>query len=83
MASRRLALNLSRALRNRAALNALPGRIRGFATPVNAGLTTESTTLSNGLTVRFLAVYVDQANFSFRLQLNILHGRRHLQLAFG
>ena len=54
MASRRLALNLNKALRNRAALNALSGRTRGYATPINSGITTESTTLSNGLTVCLL-----------------------------
>lgn len=51
MASRRLALNLNQALRSRAALRHLQPERRGFATPVNHELTTESTTLSNGLTV--------------------------------
>lgn len=50
MASRRLALNLKQALRSRAALRYLQPEKRGFATPVNHELTTESTTLSNGLT---------------------------------
>ncbi len=53
MASRRLALNLTQGLRNRAALNAVAPLKRGFATPVvKNGVKTESTTLSNGLTVR-------------------------------
>jgi hypothetical protein len=53
MASRRLALNLTQGLRNRAALNAVSPLKRGFATPViKNGVKTESTTLSNGLTVR-------------------------------
>jgi len=53
MASRRLALNLTQGLRNRAALNAVAPLRRGFATPVvKNGVKTESTTLSNGLTVR-------------------------------
>ena len=51
MASRRLALNLKQAFRSRAALRHLQPERRGFATPVNHELTTESTTLSNGLTV--------------------------------
>jgi hypothetical protein len=53
MASRRLALNLTQGLRNRAALNAVAPLKRGFATPVvKNGVKTESTTLANGLTVR-------------------------------
>ncbi|KAH8648027.1 mitochondrial processing peptidase beta subunit mitochondrial precursor [Tricladium varicosporioides] len=52
MASRRLALNLSQGLRNRASLNAVAPLRRGFATPVvKNGVKTESTTLSNGLTI--------------------------------
>ena len=50
MASRRLALNLNQALRSRAALKSIQP-IRGFATPIHQGINTESTTLSNGLTV--------------------------------
>lgn len=53
MASRRLALNLSQGLRGRAGLNAVAPLRRGFATPVvKNGIKTETTTLSNGLTVR-------------------------------
>ncbi|RDA92936.1 hypothetical protein CP533_3855 [Ophiocordyceps camponoti-saundersi (nom. inval.)] len=48
MASRRLALDLSRGLRVRSALSALR---RGLATPTAAATTTKTTTLSNGLTV--------------------------------
>jgi hypothetical protein len=51
MASRRLAFSLKQAARSRAALRAINPVKRGFATPVNYGATTESTTLSNGLTV--------------------------------
>ena len=52
MASRRLALNLSQGLRGRAGLNAVAPLRRGFATPVvKNGVKTETTTLSNGLTV--------------------------------
>ncbi|KAG9230756.1 mitochondrial processing peptidase beta subunit mitochondrial precursor [Amylocarpus encephaloides] len=52
MASRRLALNLSQGLRNRAGHNAVAPLRRGFATPVvKNGVKTESTTLSNGLTI--------------------------------
>ncbi|KUJ24240.1 mitochondrial processing peptidase beta subunit mitochondrial precursor [Mollisia scopiformis] len=52
MASRRLALNLTQGLRNRAALNTVAPLRRGFATPVvKNGVKTESTTLSNGLTI--------------------------------
>lgn len=50
MASRRLALNLSQGLRGRAAGLAVPRR--GLATPHHApGITTQTTTLKNGLTV--------------------------------
>jgi hypothetical protein len=53
MASRRLALNLSQGLRGRAGLNAVAPLRRGFATPVvKNGVKTETTTLTNGLTVR-------------------------------
>ena len=57
MASRRLALNLQQSLRNRTAINAVKARkqsplMRGLATPVTYGSTTESTTLQNGFTVR-------------------------------
>ena len=53
MASRRLALNVNQALRNRAALRSVNPVKRGLATPVNPSyqINTESTTLSNGLTV--------------------------------
>ncbi|KAF2148461.1 mitochondrial processing peptidase beta subunit [Myriangium duriaei CBS 260.36] len=52
MASRRLALNLKQATRNRLALNAVRSPItRGLATPVSHGVRTESTTLSNGFTI--------------------------------
>ncbi|KAL9115843.1 MAG: hypothetical protein Q9227_000211 [Pyrenula ochraceoflavens] len=50
MASRRLALNLNQALRTKKALNAIQPIRRNFATPVERSLT-ESTTLSNGLTI--------------------------------
>ncbi|RFU33246.1 hypothetical protein B7463_g3064, partial [Scytalidium lignicola] len=53
MASRRLALNLSRGLRSRATFNSVAPLKRGFATPVanKNGVNAETTTLSNGLTV--------------------------------
>ncbi|EEH15874.1 mitochondrial-processing peptidase subunit beta [Paracoccidioides brasiliensis Pb03] len=51
MASRRLALHFNQALRSRAALKAVQLVKRGFATPVTLPTTTESTTLSNGLTI--------------------------------
>lgn len=51
MASQRLALSLNQALRSRAALRSVQPLKRGFATPINQGLTTDNTTLSNGLTV--------------------------------
>ncbi|SCV32522.1 probable mitochondrial processing peptidase beta chain precursor [Fusarium fujikuroi] len=50
MASRRLALNLSRGLRNRAGLSAAAPFTRGFATPSPVGKT-QTSTLKNGLTV--------------------------------
>lgn len=52
MASRRLALNLNQALRTRAALKSIQPVKRGFASPVALPSTTQSTTLSNGFTVR-------------------------------
>ncbi len=56
MASRRLALSLNQALRSRAALKAIQPIKRGFATPIHQSINTESTTLSNGLTVRSIWV---------------------------
>jgi processing peptidase subunit beta len=58
MASRRLALNLQQGIRSRAAINAVKNSkqsplTRGLATPVVYGAKTESTTLSNGFTVRW------------------------------
>lgn len=52
MASRRLAFNLNQALRSRAALKSIQPVKRGFASPVALPSTTQSTTLSNGFTVR-------------------------------
>jgi mitochondrial-processing peptidase subunit beta len=52
MASRRIALNLQKGLRNRLALKSVRPLQRGFATPANLGSKTESTTLTNGFTVR-------------------------------
>ncbi|KAL1994144.1 hypothetical protein VTN49DRAFT_2813 [Thermomyces lanuginosus] len=49
MASRRLAFNLHQALRSRAALQAV--KKRGYASPVVLPNRTQSTTLSNGLTI--------------------------------
>lgn len=51
MASRRLAFNLNQALRSRAALKAVQPVRRGFASPVTLPSRTQSTTLSNGLTI--------------------------------
>lgn len=51
MASRWLALNLKQAVRSRTALNSLQPFRRGLATPIHQSINTESTTLSNGLTV--------------------------------
>ncbi|CAH0029462.1 hypothetical protein V2G26_011728 [Clonostachys chloroleuca] len=50
MASRRLALNLSQGVRNRAGFSAANSLRRGFATPSAVGKT-QTTTLKNGLTV--------------------------------
>lgn len=53
MASRRLALNLSQGLRNRASLTKSAPLSRGFASPVASAFgKTQTTTLKNGLTVR-------------------------------
>ncbi|KAK2762155.1 hypothetical protein FQN54_001163 [Arachnomyces sp. PD_36] len=51
MASRRLAFNLNQAMRSRAALKAIQPVKRGFASPVALPSSTQSTTLSNGLTI--------------------------------
>lgn len=51
MASSRLVTRLPQALRSRQALSAVKSTRRGLATPVSHGATTESTTLSNGLTI--------------------------------
>ncbi|KAH8699017.1 putative mitochondrial processing peptidase beta subunit [Talaromyces proteolyticus] len=51
MASRRLASQFNQALRNRAALKGVQPVKRGFATPVGVPSKTQSTTLSNGLTI--------------------------------
>ncbi|KAL8813329.1 MAG: hypothetical protein Q9223_000166 [Gallowayella weberi] len=51
MASRRLAYNFTQALRSRAALRSIQPWHRGFATPINHQVKTESTTLNNGLTI--------------------------------
>ena len=51
MASRRLAFNINQTFRTRAALNSVQPFKRGFATPTHQSINTESTTLSNGLTV--------------------------------
>jgi hypothetical protein len=71
MASRRLALNLAQGLRNRAALGAAPLK-RGFATPVanSHGVKTESTTLSNGLTVCTIAVVLGQLTKRYLIDRN-------------
>jgi len=53
MATQRLALNLQRSLRSRQALNAIKSPLRRYANPVTPSRT-ESTTLSNGLTVTSL-----------------------------
>jgi len=50
MASRRLALNLAQGLRGRAGGISVPFK-RGLATPHNAPIKTQTTTLKNGLTV--------------------------------
>jgi processing peptidase subunit beta len=57
MASRRLALSMQQGLRAKQAIRAIKpnanmGLTRSLATPVSHGSTTESTTLSNGFTVR-------------------------------
>jgi processing peptidase subunit beta len=54
MASRKLALSLQQGLRAQRAINAVKPNItrRALATPVSHGSITESTTLSNGFTVR-------------------------------
>jgi hypothetical protein len=85
MASRRLALNLSQGLRGRAGLNAVAPLRRGFATPVvKNGVKTETTTLTNGLTVRLECTgEVKYLLTSDRSLPSIRHGRRHRQLASG
>lgn len=89
MASRRLALNLAQGLRNRASLNVSPLK-RGFATPVNtSSIKTETTTLSNGLTVRMQLGpegWREEVNWltgMFRLPPSTRHGRRPRPLVSG
>jgi hypothetical protein len=86
MASRRLALNLTQGLRGRAGLNAVAPLRRGFATPVvKNGVKTESTTLSNGLTVCHTTWMsgVDGQLTSARLLQNTRHGPRRRPWVFG
>lgn len=85
MASRRLALNLSQGLRNRASLNAVAPLRRGFATPVvKNGVKTESTTLSNGLTVSLERQQGSRCVLTCdRLLLNTLLGRRRRRSVCG
>ena len=61
MASQRLALNLQRSLRSRKALNAIQSPLRRYANPVTPSRT-ESTTLSNGLTVCRTDLCVDNSS---------------------
>jgi hypothetical protein len=85
MASRRLALNLNQALRNRGAWRSPVRARRGFATPVSHGATTESTTLSNGLTVSVSLSFTGHVTKSTpnRLPRSIPHGRRLRRSVFG
>jgi len=84
MASRRLALNLAQGLRSRAALNAVAPLKRGFATPVaKNGVKTETTTLTNGLTVLATITRERELLTLDRLLQNILHGLRRQRLEFG
>ncbi|KAM0520909.1 hypothetical protein ACHAP9_005255 [Verticillium nonalfalfae] len=57
MASRRLALNLSQGLRNRAALTRTAPLTRGFASPAPGK--TQTTTLKNGLTTSTVGMWID------------------------
>ncbi|EEH09782.1 mitochondrial processing peptidase subunit [Histoplasma capsulatum var. duboisii H88] len=91
MASRRLALHFNQALRSRAALNAVQPVKRGFATPVTVPTTTQSTTLSNGLTIATeyspwaqtstVGVWIDAGS---RAETNATNGTAHFleHLAF-
>lgn len=61
MASRSLAARLNQGMRAQRAIRSVkhqqqqkPGLVRSLATPVSHGSTTESTTLSNGFTVRLV-----------------------------
>lgn len=84
MASRRLALNLTQGLRSRAALNTVAPLKRSFATPVvKNGVKTESTTLSNGLTVRDAGIVFGKSLTVHRSLLSIRRGRKRRLLAYG
>lgn len=84
MASRRLALNLSQGLRNRASLNAVAPLRRGFATPVvKNGVKTESTTLSNGLTVCIVLHLTHSLLIAVRSPRNTRLGRRRRRSVYG
>ncbi|EDN05739.1 mitochondrial processing peptidase subunit [Histoplasma capsulatum] len=91
MVSRRLALHFNQALRSRAALNAVQPLKRGFATPVTVPTATQSTTLSNGLTIATeyspwaqtstVGVWIDAGS---RAETNATNGTAHFleHLAF-
>lgn len=83
MASQRLAYSLRQASRVNKALNAV-APFRRYANPVTPART-ESTTLSNGLTVCHseLRIRENTADEFLRSPLSIHHGRRHRQLACG
>ena len=85
MASRRLAFNLNQALRSRAALKSIQPVKRGFASPVALPSTTQSTTLSNGFTVRPAILRSSTAASLIlpRLPLSTRHGPKLPLLACG
>lgn len=84
MASRRLALNLTRGLRSRAAIDTVTPLRRGFATPViKNGVKTETTTLSNGLTVRRTGIDIGQLLMWNRLRPSTPRGPRRRQSVSG
>jgi len=85
MASQRLALNFQRSLRSRQAINAVKSPLlRGYANPVTPSRT-ESTTLSNGLTVRrsIISTGLFGVLTGCRLRRNIHHGLKPRPWVFG
>lgn len=85
MASRGLAKALQQSIRTRTAIRSIQPTGRSYATPVSHGAKTQSTTLSNGFTVRHitsqpLRQYTDKIP---RLPPSTRHGLKRRRSVFG